>query len=104
MSTHLHLDVGGRRATRRAQRRTRRVVRRLDATADERGVALLDVPHFEVLSDDHAALRYLAYAHANPVTAGMVNDPLAWPFSSHRDVLGFRFAPWFSPRAHASRA
>jgi hypothetical protein len=85
-----------------AVRITRAVARRLDATADERGVARLDEPHVQVLPDDHAALRYLAYAHGNPVTAGMVDDPLSWSLSSHRDVLGLRRARWFSPaRARA---
>jgi hypothetical protein len=101
MSTHLHLmwEVD---SLEQAERITRAVARRLDATADERGVARLDEPHFQVLPDDHAALRYLAYAHGNPVTAGMVNDPLSWSLSSHRDVLGLRRARWFSPaRARA---
>jgi hypothetical protein len=96
MSTHLHLvaEVDDEPA---ARRWFRRVARRLDKTAEARGVARLDEPHLQVLPDDHAVLRYVAYAHANPVKAQMVVDPLAWPFSSHRDVQGLRFARWFSP-------
>jgi hypothetical protein len=96
MSTHLHLmwEVEHLAA---AERRTRLVARRLNSTADERGVALVDEPHMQILPDDHAIMRYLAYAHGNPVTAGMVNDPLSWALSSHRDVNGLRAAPWFSP-------
>ena len=30
----------------------------------------------------------VAYIHRNPVVDGLVNDPLAWPFSTHRDALG----------------
>lgn len=29
-----------------------------------------------------------AYIHRNPVVAGLVDDPLAWPFSTHRDAVG----------------
>jgi hypothetical protein len=29
-----------------------------------------------------------AYIHRNPVVEGLVDDPLAWPFSTHRDALG----------------
>jgi REP element-mobilizing transposase RayT len=102
MSTHFHLvlEVPDERT---AERVVRRIARRLDATADERGVARLDVPHMQVLADDHAVLRYVAYTHANPVKAGMVSDPLAWAFSSHRDVYGLRHAAWFSPAAIHAR-
>ena len=102
MSTHLHLmwEVETLAA---AEQRTRLVRRRLNSTADQRGVALLDEPHFQVLPDDYAVMRYLAYTHGNPVTANMVNDPLSWAFSSHRDVLGLRFASWFSPARAIAR-
>lgn len=28
------------------------------------------------------------YIHLNPCRAGLVSDPLAWPFSTHRDAVG----------------
>jgi hypothetical protein len=102
MSTHAHLilEVASEADARKL---VRKIARRLDATADERGVARLDEPHLQVLGDDHAVLRYAAYTHANPVQAEMVEDPLAWPFSSHRDVYGLRHAQWFSPERLRSR-
>jgi hypothetical protein len=36
---------------------------------------------------DHAA-RLDRYVHMNPCRAGLVRDPLAWPFSTHRDAVG----------------
>jgi REP element-mobilizing transposase RayT len=30
----------------------------------------------------------VAYIHRNPVWDGLVDDPLAWPFSTHRDAVG----------------
>ena len=102
MGTHLHLVVE--LATFDLARECiERMSNALDATAEERGVAHLAVPHMQTLEDDHAVLRYVAYAHNNPVKARMVEDPLAWPFSSHRDVYGLRFAEWFSPARILSR-
>ena len=96
MGTHVHLvlEVTDEEHARAVIRRIRN---RLDRSAEARDVARLDEPHVQVLADDHAVLRYIAYAHANPVAAEMVLDPLAWPFSSHRDAYGLRRARWFSP-------
>ena len=32
--------------------------------------------------------RSVRYIHLNPVRAGLVSDPLAWPWSTHRDAVG----------------
>jgi hypothetical protein len=32
--------------------------------------------------------RVVAYVHRNPVVDGLVEDPLEWSFSTHRDALG----------------
>jgi hypothetical protein len=102
MGTHVHLVVE--LATFDLARECiERMSNALDATAEARGVAQLAVPHMQILEDDHAVLRYVAYAHNNPVKARMVEDPLAWPFSSHRDVYGLRCADWFSPAGILSR-
>ncbi len=36
--------------------------------------------------------RDARYVHLNPVRAGLVSDPLAWPFSVYRDAVDL--APW----------
>ncbi len=33
--------------------------------------------------------RTVRYVHLNPCRDNLVNDPLAWPFSTHRDRVGF---------------
>ncbi|HET6582781.1 MAG TPA: hypothetical protein VFG69_05025 [Nannocystaceae bacterium] len=38
--------------------------------------------------------RNLRYALLNPCRAGLVRCPLAWPFSTHRDVVGAIVRPW----------
>jgi len=95
MGTHVHLvlEVD---SEDHANAVVRRIANRHDRTAAERGVAMLDEPHLQVLADDYAVFRYVAYAHANPVKAEMVADPLGWAFSSHRDVCGMRKASWYS--------
>jgi hypothetical protein len=102
MGTHVHLVVETDTFD-LARECIERMSNALDATAEARGVAHLAVPHVQILQDDHAVLRYVAYAHNNPVKARMVEDPLAWPFSSHRDVYGLRYADWFSPAGILAR-
>lgn len=38
--------------------------------------------------------RQLRYLALNPCRAGLVADPLAWPWSTHRDVMGTVVHPW----------
>lgn len=45
-----------------------------------------------VRSQRHAE-RSLRYVHLNPVRKGLVDDPLAWPFSTHRDMCGLALWP-----------
>ena len=46
--------------------------------------------------------RNVRYVALNPVRAGLVEDPLAWPWSTHRDVLGCVTDPWVTPKRLAS--
>jgi hypothetical protein len=41
--------------------------------------------------------RNLRYVALNPVRAGLVEDPLAWPWSTHRDLHGAVTDPWVTP-------
>lgn len=45
------------------------------------------------LPDDKHARRTIRYVHLNPCRANLVTDPLAWPFSTHRDAVGFAARP-----------
>ncbi|MDR7401983.1 MAG: transposase [Armatimonadota bacterium] len=44
-------------------------------------------------------LSTIRYIHANPVEAGLVDAPDAYPWSSHRIYLGQEEAPWVSTSA-----
>ena len=48
-----------------------------------------------ILVDADSYLKSLVrYIHLNPVVAGMVAEPMAYRWSSHRDYLGRRTVPW----------
>ncbi len=54
-------------------------------------------PAVEVPGTRQKVQRVLRYVHMNPVRAGLVTDPLAWPLSTHRDALGLTW-PTVGPR------
>src|SRR5512143_2269317 len=38
--------------------------------------------------------RQIRYVHLNPSRAGLADDPLEWPWSTHRGVVGAEVSPW----------
>lgn len=48
----------------------------------------------EAITDQQKAMRQLRYVALNPVRAGLARDPLAWPWSTYRDVMGAVADPW----------
>jgi REP element-mobilizing transposase RayT len=46
-----------------------------------------------LVNDERYLLQLLAYIHLNPVTAGLVADPLEHPYSGHHELLGQRRDP-----------
>lgn len=62
------------------------------------------VPEPSRVADSRHLCRQIRYVHLNPCRAGLVKDPLAYPWSTHRGVIGAeanawvpasRLAPWF---------
>lgn len=45
-------------------------------------------PPPELLPDEKHERRTVRYVHLNPCRAHLVTDPLAWPWSTHRDAVG----------------
>ena len=45
---------------------------------------------------DQYLLQLIRYIHLNPVRAGLVKDPVSYPWSSHRAYLGREELPWLS--------
>ncbi|TVQ88240.1 MAG: hypothetical protein EA397_17295 [Deltaproteobacteria bacterium] len=46
----------------------------------------------EILGTQKVA-RNIRYVHLNPCRAGWVDDPLSWPLSTHRDLVGLALRP-----------
>lgn len=91
MPDHVHLvlphaDPAGRlRDVMSAYARWRNAARR------ERGPVWAPHPAPEAIPDAQHLRRTVRYLHLNPCRARLVADPLAWPFSTHRDRVGYAF-------------
>lgn len=79
----------------RARTRLTRILSRL--------IVRLGVPHLfepvpepEVVANGQHLERLLRYIWLNPCRAKLVADPLAWPWSTYRGVLGAEVDPWVS--------
>lgn len=96
MTNHVHLLVQvsdaplGRLMLRIASTYARTVQLRLQTT----GHLFERRYHATLVDADTYLLTVLRYIHLNPVTAGLVSDPGAYPWSSHRVYLGLRDMPW----------
>lgn len=91
MPDHLHLVVEGTGAL----ERLRRV---LAACAAQHGVRF-DIGPEDLANTREIAGRMIRYRVFNPVRAGLVDDPWAWPWSTLRDVGGAAFPVWTTPGA-----
>jgi REP element-mobilizing transposase RayT len=96
MTNHVHLLVQvsdvplGRLMLRIASTYARTVQLRLKTT----GHLFERRYHATLIDADKYLLTVLRYIHLNPVVAGLVSDPGAYPWSSHRAYLGLRDVPW----------
>ena len=52
------------------------------------------IPVPDPIRDAQKVALNLRYVHLNPCRAGLANDPLCWPWSTHRGLLGAEFDPW----------
>ena len=50
--------------------------------------------HAVLVDADRYLLTLVRYVHLNPVRAGLVNDPMDYPWSSHRDYLDLGRRTW----------
>lgn len=55
------------------------------------------VPSPARIPDRKHLLRQVRYVHLNPCRDGLVDDPLRWPWSTHRGVMGAAMDPWVTP-------
>ena len=96
MTNHLHLAVrvGDTPLAKPMQRLAMRYSRHIHRGAGQSG-HLFERRFRAILVDADSYLKSLVrYIHLNPVVAGMVAEPMAYRWSSHRDYLGQRTVPW----------
>lgn len=97
MTTHFHLIAPG-PSPGGAQKRLRAVLsgcsrRRLPV---EGRIAWEPVEPPAGIPDSRQLARQVRYVVLNPCRAGIVDDPLRWLWSTHRDVMGAVAQPWVS--------
>ncbi len=96
MTNHLHLAVrvGVTPLDQPMQRLAMRYSRHIHRDAGQVG-HLFERRYRAILVDADSYLKSLVrYIHLNPVVAGMVPEPMAYRWSSHRDYLGQRTVSW----------
>jgi REP element-mobilizing transposase RayT len=87
MPNHLHC-IAAPADPEEAQARLRRIFAQVRWGAFER------VPDSVPVPDSHHLLRQVRYVLLNPCRAGLCSDPLAWEWSTYRDLLGWVAEPW----------
>ncbi len=93
MPDHLHLllphsDPGERLGAAMSAYARWRNARRRDS-----GPVFAPAPPAVALPNEEHARRTVRYIHLNPCRAGLATDPLAWPWSTHRDAVGLAARP-----------
>ena len=95
MSNHYHLFVETRHANlSKGMRHLNGVFTQWSNRRHERGGHLFQGRYKAILVDSDSYLQALSrYLVLNPVRAGMVDEPAAWPWSSYRATAGLAAAP-----------
>jgi REP element-mobilizing transposase RayT len=96
MTNHLHLavQVDDTPLDKPMQRLAMRYALHIHRDAGQTG-HLFERRYRSILVDaDSYLLALVRYIHLNPVVAGMVAEPMAYRWSSHRDYLGRATVPW----------
>lgn len=99
MPDHLHLIAALAYAS-DARARLARVLSRMAVRAGLRHL-FERVPEPQVVPNGAHLERQLRYVHLNPCRAKLVSDPLAWPWSTHRGLVGAEANPWVSAESLA---
>ena len=67
--------------------------RSLNAAQGLRGNRIEPLPAAHFAADAQKRRRETRYIHLNPCRARLVDDPLAWPWSTYRDAVGLALRP-----------
>jgi REP element-mobilizing transposase RayT len=100
MTNHIHLltQVSGRPLGRLMLRIASRYARTVQSHMATTGHLFERRYHASLVDADRYLLAIVRYIHLNPVEAGLVSDPAAWRWSSHRAYLGQAASSWLTTR------
>ncbi len=93
MPDHVHLILPHADPQNRMHRALAGYARGLCARRGIRGPLWETRPPAQPISGPKHVRRTIRYVHLNPCRAELVVDPLAWPFSTHRDACGLVAPP-----------
>jgi len=93
MPDHLHVIL----LVRNVEAAVRRLRLALGGFAWGRGPIWEAVPPPRILPNVHKLRLDIRYVALNPCRRHYVSDPLEWPWSTHRDLMGCAAAPWIRP-------
>ena len=96
MTNHIHLlvQVGAEPLGRIMQSIASRYARLAQRRAGTTGHLFERRYHALLVDTESYLLALVRYIHLNPVRGGLVGDPSAYPWSSHRCYLGLESRPW----------
>jgi hypothetical protein len=100
MPTHVHL-LGDEPDADEGRLRLARVLAHLTARMGRKHLFQPVPPPAPVLDRKHLA-RQMRYVHLNPCRDGLVSDPMCWPWSTHRALVGAEIDPWLDIKRLAS--
>jgi REP element-mobilizing transposase RayT len=100
MTNHIHLlaQVSGRPLGRLMLRIASRYARTVQSHMATTGHLFERRYHASLVDVDRYLLAIVRYIHLNPVKAGLVSDPAAYRWSSHRAYLGQAACSWLTTR------
>lgn len=99
MPDHLHLILAAANAS-ALRACLARVLSRMAVRAGLRHL-FERVPEPLLIANGAHLERQIRYVHLNPCRAKLVSDPLAWPWSTHRGLVGAEADPWVDAEALA---
>ena len=97
MPDHLHLILPGGDAVVRLGGAISGYARWRNHARGQSGPVWRPIAPPKPIPNDQHLRRTVRYVLLNPVRGGLCSDPISWPFSTHRDSVGFAF-PTVVPR------
>lgn len=103
MPNHLHLILPDEDEDHRLHDALSAYARWRNAARGEQGPVFAPRPKPQLLPSAKHLRRGIRYVHMNPTRADLVTDPLAWPWSTHRDRVGLTLLPAVEPYGAPNR-